>query len=56
MSSKADGLARRIYEEVTGLSWDETVKSMPAQPKSLGELVTRRRASRYGFAKDNDDA
>jgi hypothetical protein len=26
MSSKADGLAKRIYEEVTGLKWDETVR------------------------------
>lgn len=57
MPSKADGLAKRIYEEVTGLNWDETVKPAELPPAKNGvELINRRRATKYGFAKDNADA
>lgn len=57
MPSKADGLAKRIYEEVTGLSWDETVKPAELPPaKNSIEFLNRRRAIKYGFAKDNADA
>lgn len=55
MPSKADGLARRIYEEVTGLKWDETVKPAELPPaKNSIEFLNRRRAIKYGFAKDAD--
>lgn len=59
MSSKADGLAKQIYEEVTGLSWDETVKPAPVDPpKNNMELLNRRRAVKYGYGygKENRDA
>lgn len=56
MSSKADGLAKKIYEEVTGLSWDETVKPAELPPAKNGvELINRRRAIKYGYGKDNTE-
>ncbi|MGT2442203.1 hypothetical protein ACU4I5_05760 [Ensifer adhaerens] len=57
MSSRADGLAKRIYEEVTGLDYDKTVKPAELPPaKNSIEFLNRRRSIKYGFAKDNADA
>ncbi|WP_161807933.1 hypothetical protein [Ensifer adhaerens] len=40
MPSKANDLAKRVYEEVTGLSWDETVKPAELPPAKNGvELI-----------------
>lgn len=59
MPSKANDLAKRVYEEVTGFSWDETVKPAELPPAKngvelMGDTMTAEVAMR--LAEDIVDA